>query len=95
MADVYAFVHSVDALILGTVEEIAMSKNQHVVPNGDSWSVRRAGSSRASGVFKSKPEAIVAARGIAKNQGTDLFIHGEDGRIQKHETHKRNTALQK
>ena len=65
-----------------------MSKNQHVVPNGSEWSVRKAGSSRASGVYKTQSEAVSAARGIAKNQGTELFIHGEDGRIRAHESHR-------
>lgn len=63
-----------------------MSKNQHVVPSGDKWSVRRAGSSRASGVYESKPDAVQAARGIARNQSSGVFIHGADGRIQSHET---------
>ena len=72
-----------------------MSGNQHVVPNGGTWSVRKAGSTRASGIFKTKPEAITAARSIAKNQGTELFIHGSDGRIQAHETHKRTTQQTK
>jgi Uncharacterized protein conserved in bacteria (DUF2188) len=63
-----------------------MAKNQHVVPSGEKWSVRKAGSSRASGVFSSRDEAIASARGIAKNQGTDLFIHGSDGRITTRET---------
>lgn len=72
-----------------------MSKNQHVVPSGDNWSVRRAGSVRASGVFKTKPEAVTAARGIAKNQGADIFIHGEDGQIQRRETHSQTTSTKK
>ncbi len=73
-----------------------MSKNQHVVPSGDSsWSVRRAGSSRASGVFKTKPEAVTAARDIAKNQRTDIYIHGVDGRIQKREEYSPSSPAKK
>lgn len=72
-----------------------MSKNQHVVPSVGGWSVRRAGSSRASGVFKTKPEAIESARGIAKNQGADIYIHGTDGRILKHESNKPSGTEQK
>ena len=62
------------------------SKGQHVVPSGGRWSVRKAGSERASGVFDTQREAISAARGIAKNQGSELYIHGEDGRIRRHES---------
>jgi Uncharacterized protein conserved in bacteria (DUF2188) len=63
-----------------------MPKNQHVVPSGDKWSIRKAGSSRASGVYESKPEAVQAARGIARNQNSGVFIHSSDGRIQLHES---------
>jgi hypothetical protein len=60
-----------------------MSKpGQHVMPSGDKWSVRRAGAERASATFSTKPEAVQRGREIAKNQGTELYIHGRDGRIQ-------------
>jgi uncharacterized protein YdaT len=57
------------------------TKGQHVVPSGNRWSVRKAGSERASAVFETQKEAIHAAREIARNQGTELYIHGRDGRI--------------
>jgi uncharacterized protein YdaT len=59
------------------------SNGQHVVPNGDKWSVRRAGSSRASGTYNTQEEAVERARDIARNQRTELYIHGRDGRIRK------------
>ncbi|MEM9583652.1 MAG: DUF2188 domain-containing protein [Pseudomonadota bacterium] len=57
------------------------AKGQHVVPNGGKWSVRKAGSSRASGTFSTQKEAIEAGTRIARNQGTELYIHRENGRI--------------
>jgi len=56
-------------------------KGQHVVPNGGRWSVRKAGASRASGTYGTQEEAIAQAKKIAKNQKTELYIHGRDGRI--------------
>lgn len=56
---------------------------QHVVPNGSKWSVRRAGAAKASGTFATQAEAIAKAREVAQNQRTELFIHGQDGRIRE------------
>lgn len=59
------------------------SKGQHVVPSGSKWSVRRAGAERASGVYETQREAVAAARGLAKRQHTELYIHGTDGQIRE------------
>ena len=54
---------------------------QHVVPSGNGWSVRRAGASRASGTYATQQEAVERGRELARRQKTELYIHGEDGRI--------------
>lgn len=59
------------------------SKGQHVVPSGGKWSVRRTGAAKASGVFATQHEAIERARSAAQKQGTELYIHGKDGRIRE------------
>ena len=58
-------------------------KGQHVVRSGDKWSVRKAGSSKVTGSFRTQDEAIAKGREIAKNQKTELYIHGVDGRIRE------------
>jgi hypothetical protein len=58
-------------------------KCQHVVPAANGWSVRRAGASRASSTHATQQEAIAAATTIARNQRTELYIHGRDGRIRE------------
>lgn len=61
-----------------------MSKpGQHVVPNGTKWSVRKAGASKASGVFRTQQDAIKEATKIAKRQQTEVYVHGKDGRIRE------------
>lgn len=63
------------------------SKGQHVVPNGNRWSVRKAGASRASGTFSTQSEAISRARELAKSQSTELYVHGRDGRIRDRQSY--------
>lgn len=62
--------------------------NQHVTPHPDGgWQVKGEGNSKATVVTDTKQEAIDIARGIAKNQGTELVIHGKDGKIQSKDSH--------
>lgn len=63
------------------------SKGQHVVPRDGKWSVRKAGAERATRTFETQREAISEARKIAKNQGTELYIHGRDGRIRERDSY--------
>ncbi|MEX0896084.1 MAG: DUF2188 domain-containing protein [Patescibacteria group bacterium] len=56
-------------------------QSQHVLPREGAWVVKRAGSQRVTQVFTTQLEARQFAEGIARNQGTALFVHGKDGRI--------------
>lgn len=64
------------------------SKTHHVVPSPNGgWDVKRGGAERASGHFDKKQDAIDAAREISRNQGTELKIHNQDGRISSSDSH--------
>jgi uncharacterized protein YdaT len=56
-------------------------RNQHVVPHPDGWAVKPEGSRRPSSVHDTQQEAIDRGHEIARNQETELIIHGRDGRI--------------
>ncbi len=56
-------------------------KNQHVVPHQEGWAVKGAGNQRATSVHDTQQQAIDVARGIARNQESELVIHRQDGRI--------------
>jgi len=58
-------------------------KTQHVVPSGKKWSVRSSGSARATKTYDTQKEAINRATEIARNNKTELYIHGRDGRIRE------------
>lgn len=60
-----------------------MAKDQHVVPRGGQWAIREAGNKTDTGVYPTQREAITRAREIAKNQGSELVIHGSNGQIQE------------
>jgi hypothetical protein len=58
-----------------------MKKNQHVVHHGEGWAVKGAGNSKATKVTPTQQMAINIAVGIAKNQNSEVVIHGRDGKI--------------
>mgnify|MGYP005867126683 CR=1 FL=1 len=58
-----------------------MGKNQHVVKNDDKWSVKGAGNSKSTKSFDTQKQAIDHAKSIAKNQKSEVVIHGRDGKI--------------
>lgn len=62
-------------------------KNQHVVPHEKGWAVKGAGNERATSIHSTQREAVAAARDIARNQGTEMLIHGENGRIRERNTY--------
>ncbi|MEI6690781.1 MAG: DUF2188 domain-containing protein [bacterium] len=57
--------------------------SHHVLPRDGEWIVKRAGSSRASGVFPTQSLAISHGREVSKNSNSELYIHGQDGRIRE------------
>lgn len=62
---------------------MAKGKNQHVTKHKDGWQVKGAGNSKATAVVDTQAEAIKIAREIAKNQESELVIHGANGRIRQ------------
>lgn len=58
-------------------------KGQHVVPQSGKWSVKKAGSAKSTSLHSTQAEAIKAATAIARNQKTEVYIHGKDGRIRE------------
>lgn len=55
-------------------------------PNGG-WDVKCGGGQKASNHTDIKVEAETIARQMSINQGTELFIHGKDGKIQRKDSH--------
>ncbi len=64
-----------------------MAKNQHVVTHSDGWAVKGAGNQRATRVVPTQRQAADIARDTAKNQGTEVLIHGRNGQIRSKDSY--------
>ncbi|GAB6746094.1 DUF2188 domain-containing protein [Streptococcus uberis] len=61
-----------------------MAKNQHVVPNSNGgWDVKGEGNSKATKHTSTQAEAIKVATEIAKNNSSEILIHGKNGKIRE------------
>lgn len=63
-------------------------RNQHVTPHSKGgWQVKGAGNARANVRTATQKEAIAVGRTIAKNQHSELLIHGKNGQIRAKDSH--------
>ncbi len=61
----------------------------HVVPNKEKggWDVKKGGQDKPVSHHQKKSTAIDKARSTSKKDQSELYIHGEDGKIQKKDSH--------
>lgn len=64
-----------------------MGTNQWVTPHGGKWAVQGEGNARATKLFDTKAEAIDFGRAIAKRQGSELIVQGNNGLIQSKDSY--------
>ena len=73
-----------------------MGKNQHITPHPKGgWQVKGANNSRATVRTETKAEAIAIGREIARNQRSEMVIHGRNGQIQDKNDRKSIKSLLK
>jgi Uncharacterized protein conserved in bacteria (DUF2188) len=58
-------------------------KNQYIVPTQKGWGVRGEGNDRLTNQYATQREAIERGRDIARNQGSELRIQGENGKFRE------------
>ncbi len=63
-------------------------KNQHVVPLGNGWAVKKAGASKATVITTKQSDAITVARELARTNSVELIIHGRDGKIRERSSYQ-------
>jgi len=69
-------------------------KSQHVIPVGNGWAVKGEGSSRFTVITDNKREALNYAKNIARNNSSELIVHGKDGRISERNSYARKGDTQ-
>ena len=65
-------------------------RNQHVVPLGNGWAVKREGNSKYTIITETKKDALIFGRNLARSNKSELVIHGRDGKIQEKDSYENN-----
>ncbi|MCD8450342.1 DUF2188 domain-containing protein [Tenacibaculum dicentrarchi] len=60
-----------------------MQKNVHVTPKGKNWAVKTAKSEKSYRVVTTQKQAIEIGKNVAKNNKSELLIHGKNGQIRE------------
>ena len=57
-------------------------KEYHVVPHENGWAVKKNNASKSSACTSTKSDAINIAKELSKNSGSEMVVHGKNGKIQ-------------
>ena len=60
----------------------------HIEPGDGGWAVVREGNKRATSTHATQSEAAESGRELARRDGTEFFLHGQDGRIREHHDYR-------
>ena len=66
-------------------------RNQHVIPLGNGWAVKKEGSTRFTVITDNERDAVKVAREIAKSHRSELIVHGRDGKIKEKNSYESHT----
>jgi len=67
---------------------MAQNPAVHVELRDDAWIVIREGNQRATSVHPTQSEAAESGRELARRNGTEFFLHGQDGRVREHHDYR-------
>jgi uncharacterized protein (TIGR02271 family) len=67
---------------------MAQNPAVHVELRDDAWIVIREGNQRATSVHQTQSEAAESGRELARRNGTEFFLHGQDGRVREHHDYR-------
>src|ERR671921_1331665 len=60
----------------------------HIEHRGEEWAVVREGNKRATSTHPTQSEAAEIGKDLARRDGTEFFLHGQDGQIREHRDYR-------
>jgi uncharacterized protein (TIGR02271 family) len=60
----------------------------HIELRDDAWIVVREGNQRATSVHATQSEAAESGRALARRDGAEFFLHGQDGHVREHHDYR-------
>jgi Uncharacterized protein conserved in bacteria (DUF2188) len=70
-------------------------RNQQVVLRDGGWAVKPERGQRASSIHSTQRKAIDRGREVSRNQHSELFVRGRNGRIRERDSHGHDPNLPK
>jgi uncharacterized protein (TIGR02271 family) len=67
---------------------MAQNPAVHIELRDDAWIVVREGNQRATSVHPTQSEAAESGRELARRDGAEFFLHGQDGRVREHHDYR-------
>lgn len=55
--------------------------NIHVIRENQKWAIKRENEEGSEAEFDTQAEASLCGRELAKHDGVDFFLHGDDGTV--------------
>jgi uncharacterized protein (TIGR02271 family) len=67
---------------------MAQNSAVHIELRDDAWIVVREGNQRATSVHPTQSEAAESGRELARRDGVEFFLHGQDGHVREHHDYR-------
>ena len=67
---------------------MAQNPAVHIELRDDAWIVLREGNQRATSVHPTQSEAAESGRELARRDGAEFFLHGQDGHVREHHDYR-------
>jgi uncharacterized protein (TIGR02271 family) len=71
---------------------MAQNTAVHIELRGETWAVVREGNERATSTHATQAEAVQSGKDLARRDGTEFYLHGQDGQIREHRDYREEPA---